>query len=203
VRGLIDVAALCHLWRVSRFEFVIAIVALAGVLLFGILTGVLMAVVISILMLLSSAARPHVAFLGRIPGSHRYTDIERHPDNELIPGVLIFRIEASLLYFNVDHVRTAVWRKVSEEHLLRLVVGDLSNSPYVDVAGAKMLVALHQDLVKRGIQLRVVEAHARTRDLLRAEGLEDQVGYFGRHMSVDQAITELAAASGDLSNVSN
>jgi high affinity sulfate transporter 1 len=202
VRGLIDVTALRHLWRVSRFEFVIAIVALAGVLLFGILIGVLMAVVISILMLLSSAARPHVAFLGRIPGSHRYTDIERHPDNELIPGVLIFRIEASLLYFNVDHVRTVVWQKVSEEHSLRLVVCDLSNSPYVDVAAAKMLAALHQDLVKRGVQLRIVEAHARARDLLRAEGLEDQVGYFGRHMSVDQAITELAAASGDLSNAS-
>lgn len=202
VRGLIDVTALRHLWRVSRFEFVIAIVALAGVLLFGILIGVLMAVVISILMLLSSAARPHVAFLGRIPGSHRYTDIERHPDNELIPGVLIFRIEASLLYFNVDHVRNVVWQKVSAENSLRLVVCDLSNSPYVDVAAAKMLTALHQDLVKRGVQLRIVEAHARARDLLRAEGLEDQVGYFGRHMSVDQAITELAAASGDLSNLS-
>ena len=203
VRGLIDVTALRHLWRVSRFEFVIAIVALAGVLLFGILIGVLMAVVISILMLLSSAARPHVAFLGRIPGSHRFTDMERHPDNELIPGVLIFRVEASLLYFNVDHVRNVVWQKISTETSLRLVVCDLSNSPYVDVAAAKMLAALHQDLVKRGVQLRIVEAHARARDLLRAEGLEDQVGYFGRHMSVDQAITELTAASGDLSNVSN
>ena len=190
VRGLIDVTALRHLWRVSRFEFVIAIVALAGVLLFGILIGVLMAVVISILMLLSSAARPHVAFLGRIPGSHRFTDMERHPDNELIPGVLIFRVEASLLYFNVDHVRNVVWQKVSAENSLRLVVCDLSNSPYVDVAAAKMLAALHQDLAKRGVQLRIVEAHARARDLLRAEGLEDQVGYFGRHMSVDQAIAE-------------
>jgi sulfate permease, SulP family len=190
VRGLIDIAALRHLSRVSRFEFVIAIVALAGVLLFGILIGVLMAVVISILMLLSSAARPHVAFLGRIPGSRRYTDMDRHPDNELIPGVLIFRVEASLLYFNVDHVRSVVWRKFSEEDSLRLVVCDFSNSPYVDVAGAKMLAALHEDLAKRGVQLRVVEAHARARDLLRAEGLEDQVGYFGRHISVDQAVME-------------
>ena len=117
--------------------------------------------------------------------------------------MLIFRVEASLLYFNVDHARNIVWQKVSEEDSLRLVVCDLSNSPYVDVAGAKMLAALHQDLTKRGVRLRIVEAHARARDLLRAEGLEDQVGYFGRHMSVDQAITELAAASGDLSNVSN
>jgi hypothetical protein len=58
-----------------------------------------------------------------------------------------------------------------------------------------MLAALHKDLTARGIQLRIVEAHAQARDLLRAEGLEDQVGYFGRHMSVEQAITEFVKSS--------
>ncbi len=113
VRGLFDVAALRHLWRVSRIEFNIAMVALSGVLLLGILKGVLVAVIVSILMLLATAARPNVAFLGRIPGSRRFSDLERHADNELIPGVLIFRVEASLLYFNVDHVRNIVWAKIA------------------------------------------------------------------------------------------
>jgi anti-anti-sigma factor len=195
VRGLFNLAALRHLWRVSRFEFWIAIVALVGVLLLGILKGVLVAVVVSLLMLLATAARPHVAFLGRIPGTRRYSDLERHPDNELIPNVLIFRVEASLLYFNAEHVRNCVWAKIAETGSLRLVVCDLSNSPYVDVAGAAMLAALHKELSTRGIQLRIVEAHAKTRDLLRAEGLEEQVGYFGRHMSIEQAIVEFAEAS--------
>ena len=137
---------------------------------------------------------PMLPFSDAFPARHRYSDLERHPDNELIPGVLLFRVEASLLYFNVDHVRNRVWRKSGGRQSLRLVVCDLSNSPYVDVAGATMLAALHKDLVARGVQLRIVEAHAKARDLLRAEGLEDQVGYFGRHMSVDQAIAELAAA---------
>ncbi|HJQ81111.1 MAG TPA: SulP family inorganic anion transporter [Lacipirellulaceae bacterium] len=190
VRGLFNVAALRHLWRVSRLEFGIAIVALVGVLLLGILKGVLLAVIVSVLMLLTTAARPHVAFLGRIPGSSRYSDMERHPDNEPIEHTIIFRVEASLLYFNVDHVRNRVWAKISETDSLRLVVCDLSNSPYVDVAGAAMLSALHKDLATRGIQLRIVEAHARTRDLLRAEGLEENVGYLGRHMSIEQAIVE-------------
>jgi high affinity sulfate transporter 1 len=192
VRGLFDVAALQHLWRVSRFEFTIAMVALGGVLLLGILKGVLLAVVVSLMVLLATAARPHVAFLGRIPGTRRYSDLERHPDNEAIPAVLIFRVEASLLYFNVEHVRQRVWARISEADSLRLVVCDLSNSPYVDVAGATMLAKLHKDLTTRGIQLRIVEARSRARDLLRAEGLEEQVGYFGRHMTVDQAITEFA-----------
>ena len=190
VKGLIDVNALLHLWRVSRFEFTIAIVALVGVLLLGILKGVLVAVIVSLVVLLAAAARPHVAFLGRIPGTRRYSDSERHPDNETIPGVLIFRVEASLLYFNVDHVRNCVREKINATDTLRLVVCDLSNSPYVDVAGADMLAELHKDLQSRGIQLRIVEARAKARDLLRAVGLEEQVGYLGRHMSVDQALAE-------------
>ena len=146
VRGLIDLAALRHLWRVSRFEFSIAMVALVGVLLLGILKGVLLAVIVSLIMLLAAAARPHVAFLGRIPGTRRYSDLDRHPDNEAIPGVLIFRVEASLLYFNVEHVHNCAWAKISTTDSLRLVVCDLSNSPYVDVAGAAMLATLHREL---------------------------------------------------------
>jgi high affinity sulfate transporter 1 len=192
VCSLFNVAALRHLWRVSRFEFGIAIVALAGVLLLGILKGVLLAVVVSLLTLLATAARPHVAFLGRIPGTRRFSDLERHSDNEPIENTVVFRVEASLLYFNVDHVRSRVWAKITETESLRLVVCDLSNSPYVDVAGATMLSTLHKDLAAREIQFRIVEAHARTRDLLRAEGLERDVGYLGRHMSVDQAIKEFA-----------
>lgn len=195
VRGLINLTALGHLWRVSRFEFSIAMVALAGVLLLGILKGVLLAVTVSLLLLLATAARPHVAFLGRIPGTNRFSDRERHPDNEVIPGVLIFRVEASLLYFNVDHVRDRVWAKISEADSLRLVVCDLSNSPHVDVAGAAMLAALHEELSGRVIQLRIVEARAKARDLLRADGLEEQVGYFGRHISVDQAIVEFSKST--------
>ena len=70
------------------------------------------------------------------------------------------------------------------------MIGDLSDSPMVDVAGARMLVALHANLAKREIPLRIVGAHAKVRDLLRAEALEDRVGYLGRHLSVDQAIEE-------------
>lgn len=194
VRGLIDVPALRHLWRVSRLEFKIAMVALVGVLLLGILKGVLLAAIASLLMLLAAAARPHVAFLGRIPGTRRYSDLERHADNEVLPGIVIFRVESSLLYFNADHVRQVVWARLLVTPDLRLVVCDLSDSPVVDVAGARMLAGLHRELTKRNVQLRVVEAHARVRDMLRAEGLEERVGYLGRHMSVEQALAEFHEA---------
>jgi high affinity sulfate transporter 1 len=190
VRGLVDVRALRHLWRVSRLEFRISMAALVGVLLLGILKGVLLAAIASVLQLLAGVARPHVAFLGRIPGTRRYSDLERHPENEQLPGIVIFRVESSLLYFNVEHVRNVVWTRLQATGQLQLVVCDLSDSPLIDIAGARMLAGLHVDLAKRGVGLRIAEAHAKVRDLLRAEGVEERVGYLGRHMSVEQAIVE-------------
>ncbi|HTQ37933.1 MAG TPA: SulP family inorganic anion transporter [Pirellulales bacterium] len=182
VRGLIDLKALRHLWHVSRFEFKISMVALIGVLLLGILQGVLVAAIASLLMLLAGVAQPHVAFLGRIAGTRRYSDLERHPDNEVPEGIVIFRVESSLLYFNADYVRQVVCGRIEATPQLRLVICDLSDTPMVDVAGAKMLGELHTNLAKREIPLRIVEAHAKVRDLLRAEALEDRVGYLGRHI---------------------
>ncbi len=192
VRGLIDLTALRRLRRVSRLEFTVAVVAFGGVLLLGILKGVVLAAVASLLMVIAAAARPGVAFLGRIPGTQRYSDLVRHPDNEAIPGVLIFRVEASILYFNADYVRQAVLEKIRATRDLQLVVADLSNSPQVDTAGAKMLSDLQQFLAATGVRFRLAEAHAQVRDLLRADGLEKRVGYFGRRLSLDQVITDFA-----------
>jgi high affinity sulfate transporter 1 len=199
VKGLINIGELRHVWRVSRFEFSVSMVAFAAVLLLGILKGVMVAVVVSMLLLIRRAAYPHVAFLGRIPGTRSYSDIERNPDNEAVPGVLVFRVEASLLYFNAEHVRDAVWEKIrSTARPIKLVVCDLSTSPMVDLAGARMLAALQTALQAAGIRLRLVAAHAAVRDMLRAEGLEERVGYFGRRISVADAIDEFhgGAATG-------
>jgi sulfate permease, SulP family len=189
VKGLIDVPALRRLWQLSRLEFSIAMVAFVGVLLLGILKGVMLAAVVSLLLLVGRAARPHVAFLGRIPGTRRYSDLERNPDNEVVPGVLIFRVESGLFYFNVEHVRQMVWQKLRAATLpVQLVVCDLSTSPYVDVAGARMLAALHTDLAAAGVQFELVEARSTVRDILRAEGLEERLGQISRRMSVDDII---------------
>lgn len=190
VKGLIDIRGLKRLREVSRLEFRVALVALLGVLLLGILKGVLLAAIVSLLMLLTAVARPHVAFLGRIPGTERFSDIARHPDNEALKGVIIFRVESSLLYFNIEHIRERVWERIKIADSPKLVICDLSNSPHVDVAAASMLLALHDDLAERGIQLRLVEAHATVRDLLKAERMEERVGYFGRYMSINHAIAE-------------
>jgi SulP family sulfate permease len=153
-------------------------------------------VVGSLLMLLQRTSTPHVAFLGRIPGTNRYTDIARHPDNERLPGLLIFRVEAALLYFNVEHVLRTVLKQVQMEQAgLRMVICDLSNAAYVDVAGARMLSRLYEELKPLHIGLRIVGAHASERDILRAERLDEVAGPIHRDISVADACAELAAVT--------
>ncbi len=189
VAGLVKVPAVKHLWRTDKPEFFIATVALIGVLTSGLLRGVLIGAVISMLLLIRRASRPHVAFLGRIPGTRRFSDLERHADNERVPGALIFRSEGSLVYFNADHVRDTVMAEVRRATAApRVVVCDLSASPHLDLGGAEMLKGLESELRAMGIGLLVVEARSSVRDRLRAEGLEERIGRIDRFTSVADAV---------------
>jgi sulfate permease, SulP family len=191
VTGLFKVSALRHLWRADHAEFVVAIAALLGVLGSGLLRGVMIGAIISLVQLLRRASRPHVAFLGRIPGARRFSDMARHPDNEPVPGALLFRTEASLLYFNADHVRDTVMKRVGQMGTgLRLAIFDLSTSPHVDLAGAEMLAGLHDQLASVNVRLQIVEARSSVRDRLHAEGVEDKVGRIGRFKSLADAVDE-------------
>src|SRR5213079_3625311 len=107
VAGLLNLSALKELWRDDRSEFVVAIAAFGGVLTSGLLRGVMIGVAISLVQLVRVSSRPHVALLGRIPGTRRFSDCDRHADNELIPNIMIFRPESALVYFNVDTVYDA------------------------------------------------------------------------------------------------
>jgi MFS superfamily sulfate permease-like transporter len=192
VTGLFKLSALKHLRRADRGEFVVAMAALLGVLGSGLLRGVMIGAVISLVQLLRTASRPHVAFLGRIPGSRRFSDRQRHPDNELIPGVLIFRPESGLVYFNVDHVsRTILDRVNAEPTLPRLVVLDLSAAPRVDLQSAQALGDLSNELTAKGLKFQTVEARSSVRDRLRNEGVDAKLGGINRFSSVADAVEDL------------
>jgi sulfate permease, SulP family len=191
VTGLFKLSALKHLWRADRSEFVVAMAALLGVLGSGLLRGVMIGAVISLVQLLRNASHPHVAFLGRIPGSRRFSDRQRHPDNELIPGVLIFRPESGLVYFNVDHVcRTILDRVNGEPTLPKLIVLDLSAAPRVDLQSAQALGDLSSELTAKGLHFQTVEARSSVRDRLRNEGVDAKLGGINRFSSVADAVDD-------------
>jgi len=200
VTGLIDIREMKRMYRVNRFDFVVALTAFIAVIIFGILKGVLIAALFSLTLIIRAVSSPHIAFLGRIPGTNRYTDIERHPDNELIPGVMIFRVEASLFYFNVSYVYRTVRSKIREaEYPVKTVVFDLSTSATIDSAGARLIKRLYEELAAKGIMLKVTEAHSEVRDRLRLEKAEHLLGHISRRDSLhDMVVAALSETEPDI-----
>jgi SulP family sulfate permease len=191
IRGLFDLKEMKHLYHFNKQEFYVAMIALMGVLIWGILTGVLLAAIITLLLLIKATSQPTVAFLGRIPGSKRYTDIARHPDNEQIEGVLIVRIESAILYFNSEFIKEQLWLKIdNKSSTLKTVILDLNSSPRIDIAGARFLKQLFIDLKAKHITLKIAEARSEVRDSLRSEGLEGLLGHISRYLSVDDLVVK-------------
>jgi len=174
VYRLVDIRALVRMWRISRIDFWAATIALAAVLLLGILQGVLLATFASIFLLLARASQPNVAFLGRLPGTGRYSDRARHRGIEPLVGIIAFRPEASLLYINAEMILGTVLDALRRSPDVKLVACDLSASPYIDLAGSRMLHDLHGELASRQIAFCIVGAHGQLRDLLQADGLGEK-----------------------------
>ena len=163
--------------------------AFAGVLTFGLLRGVMLGALISLVQLVRISSRPHVALLGRIPGTRRFSDCDRHADNELIPGVMIFRPESALVYFNVDNVCDAILSRVRVEATSpKLVVLDLSAAPLVDMQSAHTLASTADELGAIGIRFQAVEPRSSVRDRFRHEGIDRKLGGVNRFTSVADVI---------------
>jgi len=196
VMGLFNVTALKHFWRADRSEFVVAIAALLGVLGSGLLRGVLIGAIISLVQLLRRASRPHVAFLGRIPGTRRFSDTARNPDNEPVSDALIVRVESSLLYFNAEHVRDTVAARLRAEATPpKIVILDLSASPHMDIQACGVVMNMADDIKAVGARLQIVEARSSVRDRLRAEGIEEHVSQVNRFTSVADAVEDFQKTS--------
>jgi len=200
IRGLFDIKEMKRLFNVNRLDLVIALTAMISVIVFGILNGVLIAALFSLVLIIRNVSSPHVAFLGRIPGTNRYTDIKRHPDNELIPGVLLFRVESTLVYFNVSTVYNNVWAKVKANSSdLKIVIFDLSTSATIDSSGARLIKRLYENLKSRGIEFKVAEAHSGVRDILRIEGIEHLLGHVSRRDTLhDIIVTSIGEREPDI-----
>ena len=173
VTGLFKVKALAALWRFSRTEFAIAMAALLGVLGSGLLRGVLIGAVLSILLLLRRASRPPTTELGRVPGSDQFADRIRNPENVREPGVFVFRSSGALLYFNVDHVRERFIELLNASGATRRAVYYLGAVPLVDLAGAELLAELHATVTARGIDFRLAATPSSVRETLVKAGYEE------------------------------
>ena len=187
--SLVNLKEIRSIYRFDRMEFVFAITALFGVLIFGLLQGVLIGAIVTFVALLYRAANPYIATLGRLPGTDDFADIKRRPQSETTPGVLVVRVNGPVFFPNVEGIKDNILRMIqNSREQVKLVVLTLSASYYLDMSAVTMLRDLYEELATQGITLRVAEATAQVRDKLRKGRLGDIFGEFGPTVDIDYAI---------------
>ncbi len=191
VAGLINLEALRRYYRLDKTEFFIAILVLLGVLGFGLLEGVLIGVICSLLILIRRTSHPHISVLGRLPGVESFASLEHHPKSEAVPGVLAVRVHGSLLYFNIEEVREEVMELADGRGpSLRLVVCSLAVTPWVDLAATEMLSGLGKEFAARGVLFTVSEAHSNVQDTLRSAGVLAELGGQSLELTTAQVVED-------------
>lgn len=187
---LVDIPALRRLYRLgtstlvaiygvaARADFLAALTAMLGVLIFDTLPGLLIGVVVSVLLLVYRASRPHIAVLVPVSstttGGPLWLDGSRHPEVSPLPDVLVLRVESGLFFANADTIRAAVLGALTPD--TTAVVLDCESAPVIDVSAAEMLTQLATDLGRRGVRLTLAKSVGQVRDVLRATGALDELG---------------------------
>ena len=181
-------------WR--KTDALLAAIAAFGVLLTDVLTGLIIAALVSVVILLYTASKPAMARLGRLPGPHHhYVDSGRNPDAETIEGLLILRLDTPLNYFNATAVCDRVLGVLDEaEELPRAVLFDIEATIELDVTTSDALYGLITALEDHGTQLVIVHAKGTVRDRMRKVGLIERLGPQGMYPSERIAVEALAQA---------
>ena len=138
VFGMIDVAELRRLYRVTRFDFWIAVAAIVGVLSAGVLAGVVIGVVLSLGWLVYVATRPPMPLLGREAGTQVFRDLDENPDDETFPGIAVLRLDGGLFFATAEALEDRV-RELADDEPLRALVLDLEGVNFIDSQGAAKL----------------------------------------------------------------
>jgi MFS superfamily sulfate permease-like transporter len=190
----LDPAPVLRLWRLDRDQFV-ALAAAGGVLVFGVLNGMLLAIALSLAALVQRLATPRVARLGRLGGSHDYVDIARHADAVAPPRIAIWRPTAPLFFANAERMLSLVVSGTRAEPTMRAVVLSLEESYDLDSTALDALIEFDEAMARGGFWVQLARLHDRARDLIIAAGhtdLDHRSSY-----SVDDAICAVEAAMPD------
>jgi SulP family sulfate permease len=188
VFGMIDVAELRRLYRVTRFDFWVAALAIVGVLSAGVLAGVVIGVALSLGWLIYVTTRPPMPVLGRERGTQVFRDLVEHPDDETFPGIDVVRLDGGLFFATAEALEDRVRRfgeDASEPHALVL---SLEGVNFIDSQGAAKLSELHEFAEAQGIELRLARVKPQVRIVLEADGIVDLIGADHIHGNVHRAV---------------
>jgi len=186
---LVRVEDLRQLRAASRAEFRVSLVAFGGVLFLGLLDGLLLAAVGSLVMLIAQAARPNVVVLGREPATGSYVNRARYPIAGDTPGALVIRSAGAWLYFNAEYIRRRIIDLVGGAPAeTKMVVIDCSIVPAIDTTAGATLRALARSLKAREVTLALAELRDDVLENLKAVGAEQDLGPLTAHQTIDQCL---------------
>jgi len=181
----IVIAAMLHLTKPkylrdlfvrSRWAFATAVIVIAGELTLGVLEGIALGVVVSLLILIYVTSHPHGAVLGQLPGTEAYRNVQRHPEAITFPGLLILRIGGDLFFASVGHVCQALKASLAARPDVKRVLLDLGPVNFIDITASDELLSLIKELRGRGITLAFARVRDVVRDDMRLSGIEAIVG---------------------------
>ena len=201
VLAAIIVYAVSHLmkWRQMRcfyyinpIEFWMGIVALLGVLTVDVLPGLAIAVLFSLVIVIYRSSRPYGSVLGRVPGEPgAYTDIQRHPENKSIPGLIIFRFNSPLYFANAALFHSRLKELISSSTPpAKAVIVDMVTTDQLDITSIEMLEKLAVELERNHIEIMVADVHEPTREMARRSGLAEHLDKAMVFPTIDAAVQD-------------
>ena len=172
--SLVDIATLKRLWSEDRGEFFISMVATVGVVVFGSIRGILLAVVLALLRFIRLVARPSWEILGLVPGMAGLHSTERHPTAQSPPGLCLFRFNAPIVFFNARYFKLSALDALRHlESAPQWFVLDAVAITGLDATGRHVLMELQRELAARGIRLAIAGRRTQTRNWLSSRGLQN------------------------------
>ena len=188
VMGMMDLPEMRRLARVQRFDFWIAIAAIAGTLLFGVLAGVVIGIGLSLLWLISVATRPPMPLLGRVPGTQVFRDLEENPEDDRFPGVVALRLDGGLFFATSDALEDRIREVALSSPEITGIVLDCEGIDFIDSQGSAKMHEILDLTEQAGVTLRLARLKSAVRDLLRRDDFLDRLGDDKVHASVYEAV---------------
>lgn len=189
IKGLVDIPHFRKIYNFNKIEFTVAVVTLLTVLFIGALEGIVIGVILSVLSLLKNMYNPHIAILGRIPGTVQYLDIKRRPEAEIASHTLIVRVDGSQIFLNTENVKNTIIDLVDGKYKdTKLFVLDFEATSFIDYSGIEMLEELIDELKSRGIKVKAANVYGPLRQSIKKTRLEQEIMESKFCLTIDQCI---------------
>lgn len=192
VPGLIDWGEVKFLWRIRRRELALLALTFLSTLAFGILEGIGIGVILSLIIVIYNSSYPNIVMLGRVPETDKYRDLERYPDAKTQSNTIIVRIDSTLYFANIEYMKKKLEElEIESEKHLDHVILDATGINEVDSSALHALKEVIDEYHSRDIQVIFANVKGPVRDIFRRSGLVDLVGEENFYLDINKAVADL------------